>query len=94
MKYLLFFFLGCGFATVSGQLRLQDRELLIHPDKPVLAYPYKATECEERKKPWKWMGEKCKEVSKIDEYDLNSPAQRQILLNAGFSCKSKMRFKY
>lgn len=84
---------GCS-SIVSGLLRLQDRELLIHPDKPGLAYPHMKKECKERKKPWRWLGKKCEMVHAIDFYDFNLKDDRDKLINAGFSCKSSMRFKY
>ena len=87
------FLAGCA-TGIGGMLRLQDRELLIHPDKPGLAYPHKATECFERRKPWRWLGKKCKKVQRVDFYDLNKKEEREKLINAGFTCKSAMRFKY
>jgi hypothetical protein len=82
-------------AVVSlGQLRLQDRELLIHPDKPGLAYPHGVSICTERKWALRWMGKKCHTEQKVDFYDLNDKRIRENLINAGFSCKSAMRFKY
>jgi hypothetical protein len=89
----LVFLLGCA-AGVSGMLRLQDRELLIHPDKPGLAYPHNYTECVNRRKPWRWLGKKCFKKHKIDFYDLNDSSVREKLIDAGFSCTSAMRFKY
>lgn len=90
---LISFFLGCSIGATS-MLRFQDRELLIHPDKPGLAYPHKANTCRERGKMWKWLGPKCNKQMRVDFYDLNSPIIRQKLIDAGFTCKSKMRFKY
>ena len=89
----LMFLVGCA-TGVSGLLRLQDRELLIHPDKPGLAYPHKITKCERRYFLGVKLGKKCKSSHKIDFYNLNDKATRDKLINAGFSCKSKMRFKY
>lgn len=79
---------------VTSLMRFQDRELLIHPDKPVLAYPHKVTECVDR--PWalRWLGKKCYKEQEIDLYDLKDKATRDKLINSGFTCKSKMRFKY
>ena len=94
MKLLILVFLvGCA-TGISGLLRLQDRELLIHPDQPGLAYPHKISVCKDR--PWalRWLGKDCHKEQKIDFYDLNDKAVRNDLINAGFTCKSYMRFKY
>lgn len=90
---LIIFVVGCA-TGLSGMLRLQDRELLVHPDKPGLAYPHKATVCKER--PWalRWMGKKCYKEQRIDFYDFNKKEVRKELIDAGFTCKSKMRFQY
>lgn len=90
---ILFFIIGCA-TGITGLLRFQDRELLIHPDKPGLGYPYQIEECKSRKPLLRWLGKKCKTVQVIDFYDLNDKKIREKLINAGFSCKSKMRFKY
>lgn len=93
---LLFFIftLGCASGLTAGKLRLQDRELLIHPDKPALAYPHKVTICKER--PWamRWLGKDCYKEQKIDIYDMNKKEDREKLINAAFTCKSKARFIY
>jgi hypothetical protein len=89
----LLFTLGCATGA-AGLMRLQDRELLIHPDKPGLAYPHKVEECEYKSSRFKWLGKKCKDVQKMDFYDFNDKAVRDKLQAAGFTCKSKMRFKY
>lgn len=86
-------FLSCA-TTISGQLRVQDRELLIHPDLPGLGYPYKKTVCVPRKGLGKVLGSKCHQEQVIDTYDFNDVQVRRDLINAGFSCTSKMRFKY
>ena len=91
--FILVFIIGCATGA-TGLLRLQDRELLIHPDKPGLAYPHKAVNCYERSKPWRWLGKKCITEHEIDFYDLNDKATREKLVHAGFTCKSIMRFKY
>ena len=84
----ILFLLGC--ATVeSGLLRFQDRELLIHPDKSGLGYPYTIKKCKR-----KFFIKTCKTVKKVDFYDLNKKEVRQKLINAGFRCTSKLRFKY
>ena len=80
--------------TGSSLLRFQDREFLIHPDLPSLAYPHNYDECVDRKGPWRILGKKCKTKHKIDIYDLNDEQTRKDLINAGFTCKSAMRFKY
>ena len=90
---VLFFVLGCA-TGITGMLRFQDRELLIHPDKSGLAYPHRKEVCTKRKKPWRWLGKKCKTISTVDFYDMNKKEVREKLINAGFTCKSKMRFKY
>lgn len=89
----LLFALGCATGA-SGLMRLQDRELLIHPDKPGLAYPHKVEECKYKSSRFKWLGKKCKKVQKMDFYDFTDKAIRQKLIDSGFSCKSVMRFKY
>jgi hypothetical protein len=97
MKILLIvtlaFILGCA-SGVSGMLRFQDRELLVHPDKPALAYPHRVTECTPRTGISRILGKKCVQVQKIDEYDMNDPVVRKSLIDASFTCKSAMRFKY
>ncbi len=84
---------GCSI-SISGNLRFQDREILIHPDKPGLAYPHNKTVCVERKGIAKILGKKCTTKHVIDFYDFNDKAVRKSFIDAGFSCKSKMRFKY
>lgn len=90
---LLGLLIGCA-STISGMLRFQDRELLIHPDKPGLGYPHEITNCVSRTGLGRILGEKCSTESKVDFYDLNDKAVRQSLIDGGFSCKSSMRFKY
>ena len=89
----LIFLVGCA-TGIGGMLRFQDRELLVHPDRPGLAYPHKATICKNR--PWalRFLGKKCYGEQRIDFYDLNDKEVRDKLINAGFTCKSKMRFQY
>ena len=95
LKVLLIYCCVVGCTTLVGSLlRLQDRELLIHPDKSGLAYPFKEEVCTDRMFAGMKWGEKCEDVQKIDFYDLNKKEVRNKLINAGFSCKSKMRFKY
>lgn len=97
MKFTLGILLGLAIGcatTISGQLRFQDRELLIHPDFPGLGYPYKETVCVERTGLGSIFGKKCEKVDRIDTYDLNDKVVREKLINGGFSCTSKMRFKY
>lgn len=97
MKYILLcliFIAGCATGA-AGLLRLQDRELLIHPDQPGLAYPHNETECVKNTGIGRiFKKEKCKQVHKIDFYDFNKPEVRDDLIKAGFTCKSAMRFKY
>lgn len=85
--------IGCA-STISGQLRFQDRELLIHPDFPGLGYPHKVTVCEERTGLGRILGKKCHQEERVDTYDLNDPVIRKSLIDAGFSCTSSMRFRY
>ena len=85
--------IGCA-TTISGNLRFQDREILIHPDMPGLAYPHNETVCVDRKGIAKILGKKCTTKHIIDFYDFNDKAVREKFINGGFSCKSKMRFKY
>ena len=85
---IAFFIIGCA-SGIGGMLRLQDRELLIHPDKPGLAYTYVEKVCK-----GKFIFKRCKNVTKIDFYDFNDKSVRKSLIDAGFRCKSKMRFKY
>ena len=85
------FIIGCA-TSIGGLMRFQDRELIIHPDKSGLAYPHYVTKCEKRK--LKWLGKKCKKVHVVDFYDFNDKAIRDKLDNAGFTCKSRLRFKY
>lgn len=85
--------IGCA-TTISGQLRFQDRELLIHPDFPGLGYPYRATVCVKRTGLGRILGDKCTTEEKVDTYDLNDPVVRKSLIDGGFSCTSSMRFKY
>lgn len=98
MKMLLFttfvFLMGCATQAITGMLRFQDRELLIHPDKPALAYPYHETVCVDRAPVLRWMGKKCHQEQRMDEYDMNDKAVREKLINAVFTCKSAGRFKY
>jgi hypothetical protein len=97
MKYAIGLFIGllvgCA-STISGQLRFQDRELLIHPDKPGLGFPHKVTICEPRRVLGVRLGSKCREESRDDFYDLNDPIVRKQLNDAVFTCTSKIRFKY
>lgn len=81
-------------SVISGQLRFQDRELLPHPDKPGLGYPHKVTVCAPRFILGVRAGSKCHQEARDDFYDMNDPATRKSLIDAGFTCTSKMRFKY
>jgi len=85
--------MGCA-TGISGLLRFQDRELLIHPDKPGLAYPHNIQVCVERRRGLRWLGKKCHVEHRIDFYDLNDKPTRDKLRAAVFSCKSALRFKY
>lgn len=88
------FFMGCATGA-AGLLRLQDRELLIHPDQPGLAYPHNETICTPRTGIGRVLGkQKCRQEHKIDFYDLTDISVRNDLIKAGFTCKSSMRFKY
>lgn len=87
------FMVGCA-TGITGLMRFQDRELLIHPDKPGLAYPHNKEVCKERSNPFKFLGKKCETKHVVDFYDMNDKAIRDKLRAAGFSCKSAMRFKY
>ena len=93
MILTLLFLLGCA-TGVSGLLRFQDRELLVHPDKSGLGYPHYITVCKERRGVGRIFGKKCSKKHVIDFYDMNDKSVRQRLIDAGFTCKSKMRFKY
>lgn len=85
---------ACAVGT-TGLMRFQDRELLIHPDKPGLGYPHNEVVCEDRRGIGRIFGKKkCKTVHVIDFYDLNDKSTRDKLRDGGFTCKSKMRFKY
>jgi hypothetical protein len=97
MKYAIGLFIGLliGCASViSNPLRFQDRELLVHPDKPGLGYPHRATVCVPRTGLGRILGKKCHEEKRDDFYDMNDPAVRKSLIDGGFTCTSKMRFKY
>ena len=97
INYSLFaaLFLSIGCAIGNGLLRFQDRELLVHPDKPGLAYPHNYQECVDRRGVLRVFGKKkCKTKHKIDFYDFTDKPTRMKIINAGFTCKSKMRFKY
>lgn len=88
------FLLGCATGA-AGLLRLQDRELLIHPDKAGLAYPFNETICVDNTGISRvWRKKNCHQEHKIDFYDLNDKGVRDDLIKAGFTCKSAMRFKY
>ena len=91
---LFMFLLGCATGFSGGMLRLQDRELLIHPDKPALAYPHKVSVCVDRSWALRWMGKKCHKEQEMDIYDMNKKEDREKLINAAFTCKSKARFIY
>lgn len=85
--------IGCT-SMIAGQLRFQDRELLIHPDKPGLGYPHKVTVCTPRVGVGRVLGDRCVSESRDDFYDLNDPQVRKSLNDAMFTCKSKARFDY
>lgn len=86
---------ACANQAITGMLRFQDRELLIHPDEPGLAFPHKATKCVPNTGFWKFIYKtKCYKEQAMDFYDLNDKSVRKSLIDGGFSCKSKMRFKY
>jgi hypothetical protein len=97
VKYVIGLFMGLAIGcatTISGQLRFQDRELLIHPDLPVLSYPHRITVCEQRTGLGRVLGQRCRSEQRMDNYDLSDSQVRKSLIDAGFSCKSAMRFKY
>jgi hypothetical protein len=81
--------MGCA-TGISGLIRFQDREYLIHPDKPYLSFPYKETVCNGKRWPFK----RCKAVQKFDNIDMNKKEDRDKMNAGGFSCKSKMIIKY
>jgi hypothetical protein len=90
--FLISFLIGC--ASAFTVLRLEDRELLIHPDKPGLAFPYNHKKCIERRRPWRWLGKKCFTSREVVFYDFNKKEERKLLIDKGFTCKSKLRFRY
>jgi hypothetical protein len=93
--FTLIFVMGCATQAMTGMLRLQDRELLIHPDKPALAYPYHETVCVDNTGLSRiWKKKICHPEQRFDVYDMNDKAVRDDLIKAGFTCKSAMRFKY
>lgn len=81
-------------SMIAGQLRFQDRELIIHPDKPGLGFPWHERVCVQRTGIGRVLGKKCHEEIHDDFYDMNDKVVRKSLIDAGFSCTSKMRFKY
>ena len=97
MKYAIGLFMGimigCA-SSISGQLRFQDRELLVHPDKPGLGYPHKVEVCVPRGGLGRILGPKCHWESKDDFYDFNDPVVRKSLIDANFRCTSTSRFNY
>lgn len=85
----LLFLVGCA-TGISSIVRFQDREYLIHPDQPYLSFPYKISECNGKK----WPFRKCKMVQKFLNIDMNSKSDRRRMIDGAFTCKSKSRFKY
>lgn len=94
--FILLMIFGCASSEViSGLMRLQDRELLIHPDEAGLAYPHREKKCVPRTGWTRFFSKtRCYMDQQMDFYDFNDKVTREKLRNAGFSCKSKMRFKY
>ncbi len=71
-------------ATSFQLLSEPDRELLIHPDRPGLGFPYVGRECKK-----KFLGIKiCKKKRKEVFYDFTKKEVREKLINMGFSCRS------
>lgn len=97
MKYAIGLFfglmIGCS-SMIAGQLRFQDRELLIHPDKPGLGYPHKVEVCVPRIVLGVRLGSKCHTEKRDEFYDLNDAAVRKSLIDGTFTCTSKARWKY
>ena len=78
-------------ASVLLPPRLQDRTLLIDANSASLIYPHVRDVCE---RPDRRFFKKCKKERIVEEYNLNDPETRRILIGAGFECKSKLQFQY
>lgn len=81
-----------AFSCASAEpLREQDRTLLVDPESPSLIYPYIGETC---KHPERRFLRGCSPVRVILKYDFNQKADRDKLINMGFTCQSTARFKY
>jgi len=76
---------SCSSLAV-GPPRLEDRTLLLNPDKAELIYPYFKTECR--------YIVICKKTRIVERYDLTNKEVRKELIDKGFVFTSKQRWKY
>lgn len=81
---------GCASSMGDGLLRFQDREFLVHPDKPGLGYPYEERVCTPRR----WFPDKCTNVWKEEFYDMNDKQTRQRFIDASCTVTCAGRFQY
>jgi hypothetical protein len=82
------FLFSCALGVT--ELRLVDRTLLLDPKSPDLIYPHTIKKC-------KFVGgilKLCKSEREVKHYDLSDAKVRKELIDSGFSCQSKLRFKY
>lgn len=86
--------IGCASSVGQGLLRFQDREFLIHPDKPAMSFPYSKEVCVERTGIYKILGKKCHMEHVEVNYDLTIKAERDKFINASCTMKCAGRFQY
>jgi hypothetical protein len=87
---LLGLLIGCASSMGEGLLRFQDREFVVHPDKPAMGYPYQVKVCEERR----WLPDKCRMEWKEEVYDMNDKATRQRFIDSSCTMTCAGRFQY
>lgn len=85
---------GCASSMGDGLLRFQDREFLVHPDKPALGYPYQEEVCVQRTGIGRILGKKCSMEWKEEVYDMNDKPTRQRFIDASCTVTCAGRFQY
>lgn len=98
MKFTLGLVLGllvaCSTNMAGGLLRFQDREFVVHPDKPAMGYPYKEEVCVPRTGLGRILGKKCSMVWKEEVYDFNDKPTRQRFIDSSCTMTCAGRFDY
>jgi hypothetical protein len=91
---LLGLVVGCASSIGDSLLRFQDREFVVHPDKPAMGYPYKHKVCKPRSGLGRVLGDKCSMEWTEEVYDFNDKPTRQRFIDASCTMTCAGRFQY